>query len=194
MLKALIERLEDRTDLPIEVEEIANILVELGCQDDIRFFDVNADPAKIRGVFHQFSYRPGVYADPVTVALIPYNSNDPMEWQRLVCCKELMHLFDSDLERTDNEEEVPSFLDKLLGPMSTDDFGLADFMASKDKMATYQCLPLLMPHAALQVARQAVHDGRKTPEEIAEWAKIPVRFVRLMLAEHWETLNGALHR
>lgn len=193
MLKELIKRLEDRTELPIEVEEVVAILVELGCKDEIRFYDVAADPTKIHGAFDQFIYHPGVYADPQFVALIPYNSSDPTEWQRLVCCKEMMHLFDSELERTDSVDEVPSFLDKLLGPMSTEDFGLADFMAIKDKVATYQCLPLLMPRAALQAARQAVESGQKTPQEIADWAKIPLLFVNLMLAEHWETLNGALH-
>lgn len=193
MLKELIERLENRTELPIEVQEIADLLIELGFQDEVRFYDVAADPTRIRGAFDQFVYRPGVYADPVRVALIPYNSNDPTEWQRLVCCKELMHLFDHDIERTDKEDEVPSFLDKLLGPMSTDDFGLADFMAAKDKIATYQCLPLLMPKAALDIARQAVAEGVKTPEDVADWAGIPLRFVMLMLDEQWETLNGALN-
>jgi hypothetical protein len=103
-----------------------------------------------------------------------------------------MHLFDRDIERTDKEDEVPSFLDKLLGPLSTDDFGLADLMAVKDKIATYQCLPLLMPKAALSIARRAVAEEKKTPQEVANWAKLPLPFVELMLDEQWETINGAL--
>ena len=194
MLKELVEKLESRIELPIEVHEIADILIDLGYQDEVRFYAVPADQKQIRGAFHQFTYRPGIYADPQMVALISYNSNDPIEWQRLICCKELMHLFDRDLERTDNEEELANFLDKLLGPLSTDDYGLADLMAAKDKMATYQCLPLLMPRAALQIARQAVADGQKTPEQIAEWARIPVHFINLMLDEQWDTINGALIR
>ena len=192
MLKELIERFEQRTELPIEVEEIASAIVELNLQDHLFFFDVSADPSKIRGAFYQFRYRPGVYADPLLISLIPYNSNDSLDWQRVICCKEMMHIFDSDLERTDTKEEVPEFLDKLLGPLSTDDFGLADFMAAKDKIAVYQCLPLLLPRAALQAGRQAVSAGHLTAEEIAEKAVMPVNLVRLMLEEEWDRLNGIL--
>lgn len=192
MLKELIERFKDHTELPIEVEEIAAEIKALGFQDEVHFYDVGADPAQIRGAFYQFTHRPGLYAEPLLVTLVPYNANDPLEWQRVVCCKEMMHIFDSDLERTDTEEEVPEFLDKLLGPLSTDDFGVADFMAAKDKVALYQSLPLLLPKAALQIARQAVREGEKTADEVAEWARIPVILVRMMLEDEWDTINGAL--
>jgi len=192
MLAELIEKFADRVELPIDVQEVADAITDLGFQDEVRFYDVKADSSKIRGVFDQFTYRPGVYAEPVLVTLIPYNSNDPVEWQRVVCCKEMMHIFDSDLERTDTPDEIPDFLDKLLGPLSTDDFGLADFMAARDKVAMYQCLPLLMPKAALEVARSAVDSGQKSASEVAEWAKLPERLVRFMLLKEWDTINGAL--
>jgi len=192
MLTELIEQFRNRVELPIDVQEIADAITHLGFQDEIRFYDVEADPTRIRGVFDQFTYRPGVYADPQLVTLIPYNSSDPLEWQRVVCCKEMMHIFDSELEKTDTKDEIPDFLDKLLGPLSTDDFGVADFMAAKDKVALYQYLPLLLPKAALQVARKAVEDGLKTPEEIADWAKMPMNLVQLMLQKEWDTINGAL--
>ena|SRR6056297_1205564 len=192
MLAELIEKFADRVELPIDVQEVADAITDLGFQDEVRFYDVKADSSKIRGVFDQFTYRPGVYAEPVLVTLIPYNSNDPVEWQRVVCCKEMMHIFDSDLERTDTPDEIPDFLDKLLGPLSTDDFGLADFMAARDKVAMYQCLPFLMPKAALEVARSAVDSGQKSASEVAEWAKLPERLVRFMLLKEWDTINGAL--
>lgn len=192
MLAELIGKFKDRVELPIDVQEIAEAIAELGFQDEIRFFDVDADISKIHGLFYQFTHRPGVYADPELITLIPYNSNDSVEWQRVVCCKEMMHIFDSELEKTDTVDEIPDFIDKLLGPMSTDDLGLADFMAAKDKVALYQCLPLLLPKAALEVARNAVDSGSKTPADIADWAKIPERLVKFMLPKEWDTLNGAL--
>ncbi len=192
MLREIINTFSDRTELPIDVDEVADAITNAGFQDQIRFYDVAADPARIRGVFDQFTYRPGVYADPELVTLIPYNSNETLCWQRVICCKEMMHIFDSELEKTDTEEEIPDFLDKLLGPLSTDDFGLADFMAAKDKVALYQCLPLLFPNAALKIAREAVQQGIKTPQEVADWAKLPLKLVELMLEEEWDTINGAL--
>lgn len=192
MLKKLIKQFEECTALPIEVEEIANAIIELGVQDEIHFVDVDAETAEIHGAFARFRYRKGVYADEIWVTHIPYNKNDTLEQQRVVCCKEMMHIFDSELEMTDTESEVPDFLDKLLGPHSTDDFGLADFMAAKDKFALYQCLPLLLPKAALKIAREAVEKNQKTPAEIAVWARLPINIVNLMLNKEWDTLNGML--
>lgn len=192
MLRKLVEQFEDRTELPIEVSEISRAIIDLGCQDEIHFVAVDAEPAHIHGAFARFTYHRAAYGEPIWVTHIPYNARDSLEQQRVVCCKEMVHIFDTDLELTDTKEEVPDFLDKLLGPMTTDDFGLADFMAAKDKVALYQCLPLLFPKAALRIAREEVEAGRKTPEEVADWAKMPVNLVRLMLNKAWDTINGAL--
>ncbi|MEZ5752286.1 MAG: hypothetical protein R3D60_10075 [Paracoccaceae bacterium] len=194
MLKELVQQFENCLELPIEVEDIAAAIIRLGVADEIHFVPVAADPATIHGAFVRFRYHPVPYGDPVWVTHIPYNSADPLDLQRVVCCKEMMHIFDSDLERTDTRTEVPEFMDKLLGPLTTEDFGLADYMASKDKLAVYMCLPLLFPKAALQVAREAVKDRSRTPEEIAEWAKLPLRLVNLMIQEDWDTINGLLHK
>jgi hypothetical protein len=192
MLNSVIQRFAMRVELPIEVSEIAAAIIEEGVQDEIHFVPVEADRSQIHGAFARFRYRPRVYADPIWVTHIPYNSNDSLPWQRVTCCKELVHIFDREIECTDTEEEVPEFIEKLLGPLSTEDYGIADLMAGKDKLALYQCLPLLLPRAALLVAREAVQSGRKTVEEVAEWAQMPVGLVRMMLGEQWEVLNGAI--
>lgn len=192
MLKELIKKFEQHTSLPIEVSDIAEVIIDAGIQDDIHFVPVDADTSIIRGAFVRFHYRPGVYAEPAFVAHISFNANESPEWQRVICCKEMIHLFDSELERTDTPDEVPEFLDKLLGPLSNDSYGVTDIMASKDRLALYQCLPLLLPKAALEIARSAVSNGEKTTEEIAEWAGMPLDLVTLMLDQQWDTLNGAL--
>lgn len=192
MLKNIIARLAGEVNLPIEVSDIVDALVAEGFIDEIHFVPVDGDLAQIRGAFARFQYHTGPYSDPVDVAHIPYNSNDSVPGQRVTCCKELIHLFDSDLERTDTEDEVPEFIEKVLGPLNNDDFGLIDLMASKDKLALYQCLPLLMPRAALDVAREAVASDRLTVQEVAEWAQMPLPLVRLMLDDQWDTLNGRL--
>lgn len=192
MLKDLIEKFADRLELPIEVSELAAEAIKISAQDEIHFFPVVADPAQIRGAFVQYRYRQGVYSDSVWVTHIPYCEGEDIAWQRVICAKELVHLFDSEIERTDTAEEIPEFMEKLLGPLSTEDYGLADLMANKDRLALYQSLPLLMPKAALVAARKAVQAGQKTPQDIAHWAVMPLPLVSLMLHEHWETINGAL--
>lgn len=193
MLKKIIGNLKERTALPIQVEEIAQAIVAEGLQDTIYFKSIEGeDPAQIHGAFWRYTRRPNVYADPEFIALIPYNAADTIEWQRVTCCKEMVHLFDSDMERTDKADEVVALLDRLLGRMSTDDFSVADLMAGKDKLALYHCLPLLLPKAALLIARADIEAGRRTVEQVAKAAGMPIGLVRMMLNPEWDTLNGHL--
>lgn len=193
MLKTIIDGLKGRTALPIQVSEIAAAITHAGCQDIIYFKGIDGEnPAHIHGAFWRYTRRPGVYADPEYIALIPYNLNDTLAWQRVTCCKEMVHLFDSNLERTDKAEEVVELLDRLLGRMSTDDFGVVDLMAGKDKLALYYSLPLLLPKAALELARADVAAGRKTADQVASDAGMPLGLVEMMLNAEWDTLNGHL--
>lgn len=192
MLKKLIKSFEDRTDLPIEVEEIAAAIVAEGVQDEIHFVPVDADPAKIHGAIARFRYTPRPYAESIWVAHIPYNKSDPVEIQRLTACKELIHLFDTDFERTDTETEVPALIERLVGPFSSDDVGIANLMALKDNLAIYMCLPLLLPRAALLFLRAEIAAERITSVEAAKIACLPHDLVVLMIDENWDTLNGML--
>lgn len=193
MLKKIVASLKDRTALPVQVEEIAQTIISEGIQDIIYFKGIEGeDPAQIHGAFWRYTRRTTLYGDPQFIALIPYNASDSIEWQRVTCCKEMVHLFDSDLERTDKEDEVTALLDRLLGRMSTDDFGLADLMAGKDKLALYYCLPLLLPKAALNIARADVEAGTRTPKQVAKDAGMPLGLVLMMLNPEWDTLNGHL--
>lgn len=192
MLKKLVEHFAAVTILPIEIDEIANKIKEMGCQDEIHLFPVDCDPTVIRGVYTQFRYHAAIYSEPTWVTHIAYCQNVPLEWQRVICAKELVHIFDSNATRTDTEDDVNGLLDKLVGPLSSEDYGFTDLMAAKDRIALYQCLPLLLPSASLEIARNEVRAGQKSEQDIAEWASMPVRLVSLMLSEEWEQLNGAL--
>lgn len=192
MLKKLIDDNEDRRELPVEVSELVDAITAEGWEDVIYLKPVEADISEIHGAFWRYTRSPGVYCAPEMVALIPYNANDSIEWQRVTCAKELMHLFDTVLERTDQDDEVWALINRLLGRFSSDDVGLADLMAGKDKLALYMCLPLLLPRAALLEAREAIESGQLTVQDVAEEAVLPVGLVELMLDPEWDTFNGAL--
>lgn len=192
MLKELVEHFSGLTSLPVEIDEVASEIKRMGYQDEIHIFPVDCDPTVLRGVFTQFRYHEVMYGEPYWVTHIAYCRNLPLEWQRVICAKELVHIYDPHATQTDTEDEVNGLLDKLVGPLSSEDYGFTDLMAAKDRIALYQCLPLLLPKASLELARQQVRVGQKTEQEIADWACMPVRLVSLMLSEDWENLNGAL--
>ena len=193
MLTKLIDYFSEVVQLPVEISEIVNKISEMGIQDEIYLFEADTDPTRLRGGFNQFTYRPGVYAEPRFVTHIVYSKNVDIPWQRAICAKELVHLFDSEVAKTDTETEVSQLLDRLVGPLSSEDYGLVDLQAAKDRLALYQSLPLLMPKAARDVARQALKDGTHTIDEIADWACMPRELVALVLSDEWVPLNGAMN-
>ncbi len=193
MLRELIEHFSQVTELPVEVDSIVDQIKAQSAQDEIFLYEIDTDPTKIRGIFHQFTYHKVPYGEPILVTQVGYSSNVSCEWQRVIAVKELIHIFDQKPVKTNTENEVSQLLDKLVGPLSSEIYGLADLQAATDRLALYQSLPLLMPKAALTIARQAVKDECRTPDDVAQWACMPVELVRLMLSESWINLNDQLY-
>lgn len=191
-LKNLFDAVSQTTLMPLEISELAAELVRVGCQDQITFIPVDVDPREVRGIFYRYTQHPRPYADPELVTLIVYSKNIPLDLQRIVCCKELIHTCDSDVERTNTEEEVQGLLDKLLGPLSTEDFGMADIMAAKDKLALYQALSIVFPDSAREQARELIAEGRKTVADVARWVCLPVGLVELVLGDEWLQIRDVI--
>src|ERR1700687_3121090 len=188
-LQRLLARFDPIRELPVEIPEMRDAIVDLGSQHDIKFIPCGTmNPGQLRGVFYQFTHRPRMYGDPVLCTLIIYSSQMSIDWQRLVCAKELIHVLDGKAERTKTEDELQGLIDKIIGPLSTEDFGLADLMAAKDKLAVYQALAVIFPDAARADALEAIGNGM-TKQQVMERASIPMQFVNLVLADEWLALQ-----
>lgn len=185
MFQKLLKNFRDRDHLPVEVEEITSFLVKEGCQDSIILHPEEMDERECRGTFVQYTTHQGVYSAPDLVTLIVYPSNTSLADQRIICGKEVIHLCDGKNARTNTPEEVEALVEKLLGPLSTEDYGLADIMASVDRLALYQALALLFPLAARKTAVDRIQTGEITAEHVADWAVLPIALVKLVLSEEW---------
>lgn len=191
-LKNLLAAVDVVEGMPVEIDEIASHLTAVGCQDKIIFYsDAEMDPSVLRGVHYRYTVHTGAYSAPEFTTLIVYSEKLPLDWQRIVCCKELIHTCDDPVERTSTEEEVQGLLEKLLGPFSTENFGVADIMATKDKLALYQALAVLFPDAARQQALHQVQQGA-TAEKIAGWIVLPEALVLLVIGDNWPSLREFL--
>lgn len=188
-LHRLLEQFDPVRELPVEIPEIRDAIMKIGFQDEIRFIPCDEmNPAQLRGVFYQFTRHPRPYAAPEFWTLIIYSSQMSRDWQRLVCAKELIHVMDGKTEKTKTPEELQGLIDKIMGPLSTEDFGLADLMAAKDKLAVYQALGILFPDAARAAALEALANG-VTKQEIMERACIPMQLGNLVLADDWPAIK-----
>lgn len=178
--------------LPVEIPDVRDVIVSFGIQDKIVCIPEESDPGKCRGVYYQFTTRNGVYGEPNLVSLIVYSSKLDVPWQRVICAKEMIHILDGQAEKTHTEEEVTGLIDKLLGPLSTEDYGLADLMAAVDKLALYQSLTFLFPDSAREDARTQISRDKRSPKEIAEWACLPLPLSNLVISDDWPDLKKSM--
>jgi hypothetical protein len=192
MLRRLVEKFQDRTELPIEIDEIRDALIDLGVQDKIVFSNEQLDTGKLRGAYYQWCEHTSPYGEPVLTTLIVYPTNVDTDWQRAICAKELVHVCDKQIVKTQTADMVEELADKLVGPFETSLGTQADLMAGVDKLAQYQALNLLFPLAARKIARARILSGERTYEQEAQWAGIPVEYARLVLLENWDHFSELL--
>jgi hypothetical protein len=191
-LEKLIDAFSNRTELPVEIPEVRDEIVRMGFQDEVVFVHQPMDPGKLRGIYYQYTKHSAPYSEPILCTLIIYSSLLSMEWQRLVCGKEIIHVMDRQAGKTHTPGEVTGLVDKLLGPLSTEDFGLADFMAAVDKLALYQALAILFPDAARVQALDEMSAGATTIEDIAAWASLPLPLVKTVMSAQWPDMKAEI--
>jgi hypothetical protein len=162
------EELAKVDDLPVEINQIRDVIINNGFQDEIIITGQPAEPRVIRGMFYQYTTREYVYSLPTLCTMIIYNTNLPLEWQRLAAAKELVHIFDRSAEKTNDPDEVMGMIDRLLGPMATDDATQQNLMALTDQIALYKCLPWLIPAAAREKCCELIAQGVTTAERVAD--------------------------
>lgn len=187
-MRLLFDYLSETRELPVEIKDLISVLIDAGVQDEIYLRPVNTDPGSLRGAIRQFRDHRGVYGEPLWITHIVYSKNSPLEWQRITCAKEIVHLFDKDIEKTDTIEEVMGLIDKLVGPLTTENFGISDIQATVDRFAVYKCLPLLLPKAALTDAKLNVKRGELTVQEVAKAACMPEELVSIMISDEWDEI------
>lgn len=188
MFKKLYDHFDDYgvDQIPIETDDISDAIVTcLQMQDEIICSPEDLDPKEVKGVFYQYTERDGVYTDPLLKTLIVYSQNVSLEWQRIICAKELVHVCDSKLSKAMSESEVEELLSRLLGKASSEDFGLADFRAAIDRLALYEGLAILFPNSARDHALALLANGQTTYALIANWIGLPIELVIFVLSEKW---------
>jgi hypothetical protein len=189
-VKRLAQIFENERSMPIELPELAAAVVNvLLVQDEIVFSPQDMDPELCKGAYNQYTHHTAPYSPPVWVSLIVYSNRVDIPWQRMVCCKELMHVLDKQEYKTRTPEEVEGLSEKLLGKSAVDSFGLADFQAAEDRFALYRALAVIFPPAAREDAISSIKSGEKTVSEIAAQVSIPKPLLEFALRDNWPQIR-----
>ncbi|WP_200341971.1 hypothetical protein [Rhodovibrio sodomensis] len=185
---SLIRSFSCHQNLPVEIDEIRDHVASHCSQDEIRLLAEPMEERFLRAIICQFYEQTGVYAEPRYVSLIIYNANMTLGWQRVACCKELIHVLDKPAERTSQPDEVIGLVDALLSREHSEAPSLIDWMALNDRMAMYQALAILAPEEAMEEVRPAYRKDKISLSQVSTWACLPIELTGLVLSEKWPEL------
>lgn len=188
----LIEAFENRTVLPIDLNEVTQWLLDAGIQDEINFIPVELEPeGAIRGYVRRYRRPKGGWdIEPEEVSNVYYDERQPIEWQNLVCAKELLHILDGACVTT--REAFHKLTQRLTLPDDLQHLLDDPEFAVVDKLGTAPACALLLPLAAREVLLPAYRRGLVTEAEIARQAVMPVEHVRTVMSDIWPAVYDVL--
>jgi hypothetical protein len=193
-LQSLLGEFSKRDVVPIDVDEVVDAMVALGVKDEFYFWGVEIDDHRLRGALVHWqpwdypSQEPG--KDANLVADIYYAKSLGKDWQRLVCCKELLHVLEPEVSRTNTPEKVQTLIDKIVLAPELQDVVKDGIEASTDGLMLYVALALLFPFSARELL--LADSIKRTPKEVALMVDLPERYVALVMHESWADVYKAL--
>jgi hypothetical protein len=188
----LIKHFSGKLTLPVDVNEVVGVLRDDGIEHKIEFIGVDLDISILQGKIKIFYIREGVYADPKPYANIYYHSGHEPDWQRFVCCKELMHLLDPIGAQTTSMEEIDELASKIGLPPEMQDPMADGFATNVDRVAEFRAAAVLLPFASRDALLPALTAGILTLSDIARMADIPRKYVALVMSPGWADVHKIL--
>lgn len=151
---------------------------------EVHFWPVDLDPEIAFGHIKYERDRSSPYEDEFTVANIRFDKNLTRCWRRFVCCKELMHVFDSAAERVDTREKFLRLMGEFEAiPISED----VSPMFLSELRAQWMALMVLCPKRLRDKYIIGWRDKSLTDYDLALKIKIPELAIKALMSDHYET-------
>lgn len=177
--------------LPISVDDIRNWIEKTQYCDEIELHLADIDPTILRGEICTFRRQDAPYQTAKDVARIVIAKNQSLCWQRLVYCKEMIHLCDKDYFRT-NKESIEKLAENLLFPGGWETAGDEKIESTKDMLTIYQAVMLLAPEDTVDHFRPKFISGELSRLELANIYRIPEYYIDLLFAPEFGSMRDRL--
>jgi hypothetical protein len=181
------------TRLPVPINDVLEHILERGVRDRILLIEVEMDTGIVRGFLFQYE-RLRAYDGDAECAEIYYGEDQEPEWQRLVCCKELLHLLDNGDRATATREDVGKLISELVLPPTLQNISAAGIHSLDDQLGMFRALAVLFPMDARNELMESYQKGLLNDEDIAKLAQIPLKFVRFLMSDSWDRVHEILTR
>lgn len=189
----LIKAFSDQETLPVDVNEVLKCLQKNGHDDDIEFIGADLDPTILQGAIKVFHVRDGLYAaEARRFVNVYYHRGHSVDWQRMICCKEIIHMLDPPYAFTKDPAEIDRLAEKIGLPPEMQDPAADGLAANIDRLAEFRAAALLLPMAARNLLMEPYKDGRLKLADIARMADIPNRYAGFMMSDVWDKIYDML--
>jgi len=176
------------TNLPVRLSDIEGFILDRGFVDEIAYHPTDEDPGILAGMLYHIKasppYRP--YAGGRTFAHIVISEHLPLESQRVIAAKELMHIFDQDGFAASTREQVEKLVSEIALPASVKaELQRLSPAGQNDHNGILLGIAVLFPRDAREELRSVYANGHLGDEEIASLAEIPEAFIPLIMSDGW---------
>jgi hypothetical protein len=190
----VVRHFEGSGKVPVDINDVLALVRELVPTLKIKVRGVNVDPSKLRGTCYRYAIDDAKILLPQQVAYIVYSRQMEPEWQRLVCCKELVHILEPDPIWTSTKEKVLHLAERVIRPLDVTPAGLNpnSIGAVFDQLAKWHAMAILFPFGLWEEALPLVKKGKVTAEQVADWVELPVDHVAFVLSDEWKAVRETL--
>jgi hypothetical protein len=191
-VKELIAEFSEKTSLPIDLKEVEGAIRAKGVEDEIRYFhDVELDPNIFGGFLHTEEIP---FEDDTRIIHTITYARMGEEMERLVCCKEMLHILDPDYLKSSTLKNVNQIIAEIILPADFPQLLNNGPHTNYDILSLWHAVAVLMPLACINLLRPALKEGKISIERIAEMAEVPLFAVGVAMNDAWPDFHAHLIR
>lgn len=149
----------------------------------IHFWPVPMDERVMLGYVTEDFDRGSAHDDEFKILDIKYAETLEMDWRRIVCCKELMHAFDTPAEKTSTRERFFQLMEQLESPPMHEDFSK---MLISEYRAEWMAMITLCPRPLREEMQAKVGEDKEQEKAAAAIVGLPHLVMRSVLSEYYD--------
>lgn len=166
----------------MQTDEVIAVLKEWGVRDEIWFFEVEIDTGIMKGQVAEWE-APWDDGNTRRFADISTAKGLSSGEKRLIQCKELLHLLDSDLGLVRDPDAIMDLIQEVVAPPDPDDPYGDD--GDIDSRTILHALAVLFPWHVRELLLPAYRLHVITPQMIADRLDLPTEQVELVMSDKW---------
>ncbi len=189
-LQRLIGEVSENGSYPVSALKVKKWIIENGYEGEIHFCPCDFDPNILKGQLRQEFTPANMYAANHSVSNILFSKGMTRCWQRFVCVKEMIHIFDPLKASTNTYEEIERLTSHLANPPPTIDTSI-EYAA--DMSAQYKAMLVLAPLKLVNSLKAEYAASGNDNLLMAQKLLIPENYVEFIFSSDYPRIYNVLY-